>query len=120
MVSVRARTAGVAAAAFVALLHRDTVDAFGLSLRSAAVRERISRDGLTPSVCKARAPGARGRWKPHGSSSGQGSSTSLRSAYVIKPDMAKSRGSEWRKLRTRGLGFGEKVNALTLSVFSHT
>ncbi|CAM9500512.1 unnamed protein product [Sphacelaria rigidula] len=43
------------------------------------------------------------------SSGGEGSSTSLWSAYAVKPDMAKKQGSEWRKLRTRGPGFGEKV-----------
>lgn len=44
------------------------------------------------------------------SSGGEGSSTSLWSAYAVKPDMAKKQGSEWRKLRTRGPGFGEKVS----------
>ena len=43
------------------------------------------------------------------SSGGEGSSTSLWSAYAVKPEMAKKQGSEWRKLRTRGPGFGEKV-----------
>lgn len=37
------------------------------------------------------------------------SSTSLWSAYSIKPGLARSQGSQWRKLRTRGPGFGEKV-----------
>lgn len=40
---------------------------------------------------------------------GESSSTSLSSSYVVKPEMARSRTCEWRKLRTRGPGFGEKV-----------
>lgn len=42
---------------------------------------------------------------------GESSSTSLSSSYVVKPEMARSRTCEWRKLRTRGQGFGEKVCA---------
>lgn len=45
------------------------------------------------------------------SSGVEGSSTSLWSAYAVKPEMAKKQGSEWRKLRTRGPGFGEKVSS---------
>lgn len=41
---------------------------------------------------------------------GECSPTSLSSSYVVKPEMARSVGSEWRKMRTRGQGFGEKVS----------
>lgn len=41
---------------------------------------------------------------------GECSPTSLSSSYVVKPEMARTVGSEWRKMRTRGQGFGEKVS----------
>lgn len=40
---------------------------------------------------------------------GESSPTSLSSSYVVKPEMARCRATQWRKLRTRGPGFGEKV-----------
>lgn len=43
---------------------------------------------------------------------GESSSTSLSSSYVVKPEMAPCRATQWRKLRTRGPGFGEKVRCL--------
>lgn len=61
----------------------------------------------------------------HGSSSflrarttrtGECSTTSLFSSYVVKPEMARSRACEWRKLRTRGPGFEEKVCFRVFSV----
>lgn len=95
-------TAG-AVATLVALTCPDRTEAFGVSpgAAAAAAKGRVHiQEGATSSFLKARS---------RGGTSGEASSTSLLSTYLIKPDMAQTRGSEWRKLRTRGPGFCEKV-----------
>lgn len=58
--------------------------------------------GATSSFLPAKGASSAGR-------TGECSSTSLLSSYEVKAEMARNGGSEWRKLRTRGPGFGEKV-----------
>lgn len=109
MVFVRVTKAGVAAATLVTLGKLEVSETFGVARGPISTEpKQTSRNAFTSSFAKAGDVGKRGR-------TSQGTSTSLWSAYVIKPDMAQSRGSEWRKLRTRGPGFGDKVFAFCRS-----
>lgn len=93
---------GAMAAALAALALTPVVEAFGVSrgTSTGGLVHILGASQATSSFLK----GGRGR------RTGASSPTSLCSAYAVKPDMARSRGSQWRKLRTRGPGFGEKVS----------
>lgn len=98
-----AMKAGAAATVLAALASPSAVKAFGLS-PGAVTTGHVNILGTASST----SPSLKADYASRGST-GEGSSTSLWSAYAVKPEMARSRGSEWRKLRTRGPGFGEKV-----------
>lgn len=98
-----AMRAGVAATVIAALASPSAVKAFGIS-PGAVTTGHVNILGTASSTSSSLKAGY-----ASSCAAGEGSSTSLWSAYAVKPEMARSRGSEWRKLRTRGPGFGEKV-----------
>lgn len=97
--------AAAAVAALAAIISTELAHAFGAGAGLSGVGHlQNQRQVGASSFVQSRSASAVGR-------TGECSPTSLSSAYVLKPEMARSRGSEWRKLRTRGPGFGEKVSA---------
>eukprot|EP00752_Nemacystus_decipiens_P005990 g5409.t1 len=94
--------AAAAAAALAALIAPESTHAFGAGA-APSVSNMGNVQNLRPSATSSflRAGPARG--------TGECSPTSLSTSYAVKPEMARSRASEWRKLRTRGPGFEEKV-----------
>eukprot|EP00903_Cladosiphon_okamuranus_P020680 g18989.t1 len=97
--------AAAAIAALAALIALESTHAFGigaaLGLRNAGNVHNPRPSGATSSFLRA--------GPARGIGTGECSPTSLSTSYVVKPEMARSRASEWRKLRTRGPGFEEKV-----------
>lgn len=95
--------AAAAVAALAALIALESTHAFGVGaapgVASAGNVQNLRASAATCSFL--RAGPARG--------TGECSPTSLSTSYAVKPEMARSRASEWRKLRTRGPGFEEKV-----------
>lgn len=104
-------------AVLAASLVVDTAHAFAVAPIPATVgyAQNLRKGGATSSFLRAGGP-TRAATRAR-----EGSPTSLSSSYVVKPEMARSRGSEWRKLRTRGPGFGEKVRVYSMmySVYSN-
>lgn len=98
------RGTAAAAATLAAFLVADTVHSFAVTPVPATVGhvQNLRQAGATSSFLRAVPARAASR-------AGEASPTSLSSSYVVKSEMARSRGSEWRKLRTRGPGFGEKA-----------
>ena len=95
-------SAAAAIAVVAALISAEPALAFGVGPASrGSIGNVKNQRGASSSASFVRAGSKR--------STGESSSTSLSSSYVVKPEMARSRTSEWRKLRTRGPGFGEKV-----------
>ncbi|CAM9308071.1 unnamed protein product [Scytosiphon promiscuus] len=96
--------AASAIAALAALIAPESALAFGAGPGLATAPRGYGHD-LRPSAAAASSflranPAKR---------TGECSPTSLSTSYVVKPEMARCRASKWRKLRTRGQGFGEKV-----------
>lgn len=97
-------TTAAAIAVVAALISVEPALAFGVGPSSRGSIENVkNQHGASSSSSFVRAGSNR--------RTGESSSTSLSSSYVVKPEMARSRTSDWRKLRTRGQGFGEKVCA---------
>lgn len=105
MVFTRKATWGSAAvvAALAALIAPESAHAFGVGT-AAGVAFTGNVQSLRPSAATSSFLRARPTRR-----TGECSPTSLASSYVVKPEMARSRAHEWRKLRTRGPGFEEKV-----------
>lgn len=104
-----ATIAAAAVATLVVLTTPDAVQGFGLAPAAVGnVQSNVRQAGTSSSFLKARSPPVR---------AGESSPTSLSSSYEVKPEMARCRGAEWRKLRTRGPGFGEKVRPYFLPHF---
>ena len=97
--------AAAAVAALAVLMAPEPAHAFGVGAApgfgTAGNVQNLRPSAATSSFL--RAGPARG--------TGECSPTSLSTSYAVKPEMARSRASEWRKLRTRGPGFEEKVRA---------
>lgn len=105
------RGAAAAVAALAALIAPESTHAFAVGA-APGVASAGNVQNLRPSATTSsflRAGPARG--------TGECSPTSLSTSYAVKPAMARSRASEWRKLRTRGPGFEEKV-CLCVCVFA--
>ena len=94
--------APAAVATLVALIAPDSAHAFGVGVAPGVSNVQSLRPSAATSSFLRAGP-ARG--------TGECSPTSLSTSYAVKPEMARSRASEWRKLRTRGPGFEEKVCA---------
>lgn len=109
-------SAAAAIAVVAALISAEPALAFGVGPASrGSIGNVKNQHGASSSASFVRAGSKR--------STGESSFTSLSSSYVVKPEMARSRTSEWRKLRTRGPGFGEKVRvvcALSLSFVANS
>lgn len=94
----------VGVATLATLISPESAYAFGVGPGPAATTghvQNLRHVGAASSFVLPRPEGASGRTRA--------CSTTLASSYVVKPEMARPRGSKWRKLRTRGPGFGEKV-----------
>lgn len=90
--------------ALAALIAPESVDAFGAGPAPGVATTGHAQRYLHPSPASSSFLRARPARR-----TGERSTTSLSSSYVVKPEMARSRAREWRKLRTRGPGFEEKV-----------
>lgn len=103
--------AAATVAALAALIAPESAHAFGVGAApgvasSAGNVHNLPRPSAATSLRSTRALAGTAR------RTGESSPTSLSTSYAVKPEMARSRASEWRKLRTRGPGFEEKVSLL--------